>query len=87
MAKKHLHGEAQIREVLGNPGLRRVFDEPDMPNYHEAEVQVKGNSVTFRLEPDRKRPNGKSYHAYRVTFDFDGCKIAALTVIELIYWL
>ena len=87
MAAKHYEGKEEIRHILGIPGMRRTIDEPDSPIYSMVAVEVADNTATFRFEPDRKRPNGKSYHAYRVTFTFDECKIASLEVIELVYWL
>jgi ketosteroid isomerase-like protein len=87
MTTKHLAGKEQIRAVLGNPGLRRVSDQPNSPIFHETGWQVSGNKVTFALEPDRAHPNGRPYNPYTVTVVFEGCKIKSLTVIERIMWL
>ena len=87
MREEHLTGKAQIRPALGDLGLRRTSGQPDGPIYHETRVQVAGDHVTFILEPDRRRPNGKPYNPYRVEAVFDGCKIKSLTVIDLVTWL
>ena len=87
MIQKHLVGKEQIRAVLGNPGLRRISDQPDHPIFHEADVQVSGNKVTFALQPDRAHPNGRPYNPYTVEIVFEGCKIKSLTVIERVMWL
>lgn len=87
MRETHLTGKAQIRPALGNPGLQRTTGQPDGPIYHETKVTVSGDQVTFILEPDRRRPNGKPYNPYRVEVSFVGCKIKSLTVIDLVTWL
>jgi hypothetical protein len=87
MIQKHLVGKEQIRAVLGNPGLRRVSGQPNSPIFHETDLQVSGNKVTFALEPDRVHPNGRPYNPYTVTVVFEGCKIKSLTVIERVMWL
>jgi hypothetical protein len=48
---------------------------------------VSGDQVSFMLEPDRQRPNGKPYNPYRVEAVFEGCKIKSLTVIDSVTWL
>ena len=80
-------GKKEIRPVLGSPGLRRTSDKPDGPIYHEARAKVSGDRLTFMLEPDRRRPNGKLYNPYRVEVVLVGCKIKALTVIDSVTWL
>ncbi len=87
MDEVHLTGKARIRPVLGKQGLRRISGRPDGLTYHEARVQVMGDRVTFMLEPDRLRPNGRLYSPYHVEAIFDGCKIKSLTVIEQVTWL
>lgn len=87
MRERHLTGKAEIRKALGDPGLRRMTGRPDDPIYKETEAKVSGDSVKFVLRPDRLRPNGKPYHPYQVEVRLDGCKIRALTVIELVTWL
>ncbi len=87
MTTKHLVGKEQIRAVLGNPGLRHISDQPNGPVFHETDLQVSGNKVTFALEPDRAHPNGRPYNPYAVTIVFEGCKIKSLTVIERVMWL
>lgn len=87
MMEKHLTGKAQIRKALGTPGLRRTTGRPDDPMYRETEASVSDDSVKFILRPDRLRPNGKPYHPYKVEVRLEGCKIKALTVIELVTWL
>jgi hypothetical protein len=87
MIQKHLVGKEQIRAVLGNPGLRRISDQPDRPIFHETDLQVSGNKVTFALQPDRVHPNGRPYNPYTVEIVFEGCKIKSLTVIERVMWL
>lgn len=87
MRETHLTGKAQIRPALGNPGLQHTTGQPDSPIYHETKVKVSGDQVTFVLEPDRRRPNGKPYNPYKVEALFAGCKIKSLTVIDLVTWL
>lgn len=87
MRERHLTGKVEIRKALGEPGLRRTTGRPDDPIYKETAEKVSGNSVKFTLRPDRLRPNGKPYHPYQVEARLDGCKIKALTVIELVTWL
>ncbi len=87
MRETHLTGKAQIRPALGNPGLQRTSGQPEGPIYHETKITVSDDRVTFMLEPDRKRPNGKPYNPFRVEVSFIGCKIKSLTVIELVTWL
>ncbi len=87
MRETHLTGKAQIRPALDNPGLQRTSGQPDGPIYHETRVKVSGDQVTFMLEPDRRRPNGKPYNPFRVEVSFVGCKIKSLTVIDLVTWL
>lgn len=87
MREEHRTGKAQIGPALGDLGLRRISERPDGPIYHETRVQVAGDHVTFVLEPDRKRPNGKPYNPFRVDAVFTGCKIKSLTVIDLVTWL
>ncbi len=87
MEEVHLTGKAQIRSVLGKPGLRRISGRPDGLTYREARVKVMGDRVTFMLEPDRLRPNGRLYSPFHVEVTFAGCKIKSLTVIEQVTWL
>ncbi len=87
MRERHLTGKAQIRPALGNPGLQRSSGQPESPIYHETKITVSDNRVTFMLEPDRRRPNGKPYNPFRVEVSFIGCKIKSLTVIDLVTWL
>jgi hypothetical protein len=87
MMERHLTGKKQIRSALGGPGLRRSSDKPDGPIYHETRVKVTGDQLTFMLEPDRRRPNGRPYNPYRVEVVFVGCKIKSLTVIDSVTWL
>lgn len=87
MRETHLTGKAQIRPALGNPGLQRSSGQPESPIYHETKITVSDDRVTFVLEPDRKRPNGKPYNPFRVEVGFIGCKIKSLTVIDLVTWL
>ncbi len=88
MTTKHLVGKEQIRTVLGDSGLRHISSQADGPIFHETDLQVSGNKVTFALEPDRAHPNGgRPYNPFTVTIIFEGCKIKSLTVIERVMWL
>ncbi len=87
MRERHLTGKGEIRKALGDPGLRRTTGQSDGPIYEETEVKISGDSLRFTLRPDRLRPNGKPYHPYQVDVRLAGCKIRALTVIELVTWL
>ena len=84
---RRMTGKQEIRPVLAELGLRRITDQPGGPIYHETRVQVAGDHVTFILEPDRRRPNGKPYNPFKVEVVFAGCKIKSLTVIDLVTWL
>ena len=85
--QRNLTGKKQIRPALGEPGLRRTSDRSDGPIYHETKVKVSGDRVTFMLEPDRVRPNGKQFNPFHVEILFVGCKIKSMTVIDLVTWL
>ncbi len=87
MTQKHLAGKEQIGAVLGNSGLSHISSLPNGPLFHETDLQVSGNKVTFALEPDRVHPNGRPYNPYSVEIVFEGCKIKSLTVIERVMWL
>ena len=84
---RYFAGKKEIRPVLGELGLRRTPDRPDGPIYRESRVKVTGNQVSFILEPDRLRPNGKPYNPFRVEVALSGCMIKAMTVIDLVTWL
>lgn len=85
--ERHFTGKQEIRAILGEPGLRRTSDRPDGPIYRESRVKAVSDRVTFLLEPDRLRPNGKPYNPFRVEVVLVGCKIKSLTVIDLVTWL
>lgn len=87
VAQRHLAGKKEIKNALGSPGLRRTTDRPDGLHYREAKIKVSGDRVTFTLEPDRLRQNGRLYSPYRVEVHLDGCLINAMTVIEDVTWL
>lgn len=87
MRERHLTGKTQIRSALGDQGLRRTSDRPDGPIYQVTRAKVSGDHVSFMLEPDRQRPNGKAYNPFRVEAVFEGCKIKSLTVIDSVTWL
>ena len=87
MSEKHLTGKDQIRTVLSGPGLVYTSGAPNAPIFHQTEVTASGNRLTFKLRPDRLRPNGRQYNPYQVQIVFDGCKISSMTVIELVTWL
>ena len=90
MAKRHLEGKKQIAGFLREArGLRRRLPDspPDGPVYHETRISVSGSTVSFMLEPDRKRPNGRLYNPFSIEATLDGCRIVSLTVIERVTWL
>ena len=85
MAQRHLRGKKALLSFLPHArGVRyRLPDHPpDGPVYHETQLSVAGNTVTFRLEPDRKAPDGRPYTPFSVEAVVNGCHIKALTVIE-----
>jgi hypothetical protein len=84
---RHFTGKQQIRPVLGDPGFRRTPAQLAGPIYHETRIKISGGQLTFMLEPDRLRPNGKPYNPYRVEVVFEGCKIKSLIVIDSVTWL
>lgn len=90
MAKRHLEGRDRIASYIRMArGLRsRLPDSaPDGPIFHETRLRVTGTTVTFMLEPDRKRPNGRQYNPFSVEAVIEGCRIIRLTVIERVTWL
>ena len=87
MSEKQLSGKQQIRTVLSGPGLVYSSGAPNVPIFKLVETSASGNQLTFKLRPDRLRPNGKPYNPYQVMVVFDGCKIKSMTVIELVTWL
>jgi hypothetical protein len=87
MMEKELAGKDQVRTALGDSGLRHSSTRPDGPVYHEQELKASGDTVTFKLQPDRTHPNGRPYNPYKVEIIFAGCKIKSLTVVELVTWL
>lgn len=87
MTEKSLQGKMQVRTVLGDPGLTRTSGKPGAPVFHVEQARASGDKLTFMLEPDRLRANGKPYNDYKVEAEFAGCQIRALTVIELVTWL
>ena len=87
MTQHHLVGKEQIRAALGNSGLSHISSLPNGPIFHETDLQVSGNKVSFALEPDRVHPNGRPYNPYTVEIVFEGCQIKSLTVIERVMWL
>ncbi|MDR3573461.1 MAG: hypothetical protein P4L50_06360 [Anaerolineaceae bacterium] len=87
MSEKHLTGKVQIRTVLAGPGLVYTSGEPQAPIFNLTEATATGSQLTFKLRPDRLRPNGRQYNPYQVQIVFDGCKIKSMTVIELVTWL
>lgn len=87
MIEKHLSGKEQVREILGNNGLRFTSTQADGPRYAVEDEKVNGDAVTFFLRPDRMHVNGRPYNPYMVTMVFDGCKIKSLTVIEEVTWV
>ena len=85
MAQRHLTGRKALLAFLPNArGVRhRLPDHPlDGPVYHETQLSISGNKVTFRLEPDRKAPDGRPYTPFSVEAIVNGCQIKTLTVIE-----
>ncbi len=90
LAEKHLTGKEQVRTALGDRGLSYMSYTPGQPHdpiFHEANVKVSGNKVTFTLQSDQPHPNGRPYNPYSVEVVLEGCKIKSLTVVELITWL
>lgn len=85
--ERRLTGKAQIRAALSDLGLRRRTTLRDGPIYHETQAKASDDHLTFRLEPDRLRSNGRPYNPYRVDVVFVGCKIKNLTVVDLVTWL
>jgi hypothetical protein len=90
MAQKHLKGRKAIRRFLADArGVRWHLPgmSTDGPVYHDTRIGVSGDMVRFSLEPDRKRPNGRSYPLFKVEARVQDCRIVSLTVIELVTWL
>jgi hypothetical protein len=87
MVERHLAGKEQVREYLGKPGLSRNSGRPDGMKYILSEMKPSGDELRFMLRPDRLRPNGKRYNAFRIEAVLEGCYIRSFTVVELIGWL
>ena len=85
MAQRHLRGKKALLAFLPDAhgvSYRLPHFSPDGPVYHETQLSVSGNTVTFRLEPDRKAPDGRPYTPFSVEAVVNGCRIKTLTVIE-----
>jgi hypothetical protein len=80
-------GPENVKEFLGQAGLRTQALGPDLPNFTQEELQVTGSKVTFKLMPDRIRPNGRPYNHYVVELVFSGCKIEIIKLVERVTWL
>lgn len=84
--EKHLSGREALRPLLGERGLRHIFNQPYAPDFHEGKPTILDGRVSFMLQPDRVSPSGRPYNPYQIQAEFDGCKIKSLTVIEFISW-
>lgn len=82
--EKQLTGIEEIRVVLKNRGLSRISEDPNAPVFHEEEVEIIGDRITFYFRPDRVSSNGRPYYPYKVEMVFEGCKIRSLMVVEYI---
>jgi hypothetical protein len=80
MSARFTVGKNQILEWLGKPGLRRVAESSDRPNFKEANQRSVGNTLRFELMPDRVRDNGRPFNHYSVELVFNGCQIEIINV-------
>ncbi len=80
-------GGNQVQNFLAKPGLRRIQNQPNLPNYTMQDIQLSGLKVTFMLMPDRLHPNNRPYNHYSVEAFFSGCQIEILKVVERVTWL
>lgn len=80
-------GINQLSKRLGEPGLRRVAETADRPNFREENWRLEGNVARFELMPDRLRPNGRPYNHYSIEVVFKGCQIEIIKVVERVTWL
>jgi hypothetical protein len=87
MAMYSAVGRDQVKDLAGQPGLKRTASQPDLPNFTMQAVKVSGIRVSFKLIPDRLHPNGRPYNPYYVEAFFSGCQIEILKVVERITWL
>jgi hypothetical protein len=87
MSARFAVGKNQVLEWLGEPGLRRVAENPERPNFQEANQRWVGNTLRFELMPDRQRDNGRPFNHYSVELVFDGCQIEMIKLVERVTWL
>ena len=87
MSPRFSIGKNQVREHLGEPGLRRPAVDPSRPNFTVANRDAAGNTLRFQLLPDRLRDNGRPFNHYSIELVFNGCLIEILKVVERVTWL
>jgi hypothetical protein len=87
MSARFAVGKNQVLEWLDQPGLRRVAENPERPNFQEANQLLVGNTLRFELMPDRQRENGRPFNHYSVELVFDGCRIEIIKLVERVTWL
>lgn len=80
-------GKGQIRERLGDDGLRIAVNHPERPNFSIQDRQAEGNTLRFELLPDRLRPDGRPFNHFAVEMVFKGCKIDIIKLVERVTWL
>ena len=87
MSARFAVGKNQVREWLGEPGMRRLAVNPERPNFQEANQRSVGNTLRFELLPDRLRDNGRPFNHYSVELVFDSCRIEIIKLVERVTWL
>lgn len=85
--ERHAAGRAEILPFLAGRGFHRTQDRPDGPKYEIAEAIQSGDSLVFRLRPDRKSPDGRYYNPFTLRVSFRGESIRSMTVSEFISWM
>lgn len=85
--ERSVAGRSAIRPFLEERCFHRTQDKPNGPNYAIQEATQIGETLTFRLRPDRKSPDGRYYNPFTVKVTFVGGSIQSMTVSEFISWM
>jgi hypothetical protein len=85
--ERHIEGREAIRPYLEGRAFHRIQDTAGGPVYAIADATRTGDTIAFRLRPDRKSPNGRSYDPFTIKISFIGTSIRSMTVIEFLAWM
>ncbi len=85
--ERRVAGRSAIRPLLEERCFHRTQDKPNGPVYAIMEATQIGDTLTFRLRPDRKSPDGRYYNPFTVKVSFVGESIQSMTISEFISWM